>query len=598
MDALKEKIQNLPDSSGVYIYKGEHNEILYVGKAKNLKRRVSQYFFKSVRQAKTLALREKICDLNYIVTPSELDALVLENNLIKRHKPPYNILLKDDKTYPYVKIKLKEDYPSVEITRVLKQDGSRYFGPYMLGISATAIMDVLHYAFPIRSCRRDLKHPSDVCLDYHLGRCLGPCNRKCTKEEYRLMLDGVIKFLSGDDKSVADDLTRKMEDASEKEDFELAKEYRDSLKILDVLVRKQVAYLPRNLDADVFGIYGDSLGAVVNILMVRGGKILGSDSIPLTDDSPETFSQFLIQYYDHIPVIATKLIVSCLPEFDSQIVDYLKEKAGKKVEFVLPQMGVLYDILEMSQKNAKEFMDKNAGKIKMHNDMTIGAVLELYNSLNLSRPPYRMECYDISNISGTNKVSSMVVFKSGVKAANHYRKFKIKTVEGSNDFASMRETLTRRIRKIGNSEDISFNEKPDLIVIDGGKGQLSSVADIIPDDIDVISLAKRMEEVFVRGRGTEPYVLDMDSNALKLIQRLRDESHRFAITFHRELRGKAQTKSCLTDIDGVGEKTAKRLMTVYKDINLIASAEIADLEEKGFNKKVAENIFKFFHSMI
>ncbi len=591
---VKKKAKTLPLSSGVYIYKGEHDEVLYVGKAKILRRRVLQYFGDVGISVKTRALRAKIRDINYVVTPSELDALVLENNLIKRYRPPYNILLKDDKTYPYIKINMKEDFPSVEVTRVLKRDGSRYFGPYMLGISASAIMEVIHYAFPIRSCHKDVSRRSEPCLDYHLERCLAPCARKCSKTEYRQMLDGVIKFLNGDDKSVAEELTRRMKEASDEENFELAKEYRDRLKILGSLVRRQVAELPRDLNTDVFGVYGDSLGAVVNVLMVRSGKILGSDNIPVADNSPTTISQFLIQYYDNNPLLADIIVSTVFPEFSRQIVDYLKEKYGRDVGFNLGNTPFYKSLMAMSLNNAKEYSDKNASVIETHREMTEKAVEDLELTLGLSRTPYRMECFDISHISGTNKVASMVVFKSGMKAGEHYRKFKIKTVVGNNDFACMREILTRRVAKIGVSQDVSFGEKPDLIVIDGGKGQLSSVWDVIPDDIDVIALAERNEEIYIRGGPATPVHLSKANNALKLLQRIRDEAHRFAITYHRSLRGKSQTDSELLKIDGVGEATAKKLVRVYKDLSAIATAEVDDLIKNGFGKKVAENVYKHF----
>lgn len=592
---IKNKAKTLPITSGVYIYKGEHGEVLYVGKAKILRRRVLQYFNESVLATKTLALRSKIRDLNYVVTPSELDALVLENNLIKRYRPPYNILLKDDKTYPYIKINMKEDFPSIEVTRVLRRDGSRYFGPYMLGISASAIMDVIHYAFPIRSCHRDLSKRSEVCLDYHLERCLAPCARKCGKTEYREMLDGVIKFLNGDDKSVEEELERRMKEASDEENFELAKEYRDRLKILSSLVRRQVAEFPRDLNVDVFGVYGDALGAVVNVLMVRGGKILGSDNIPVLDNSPSTISQFLIQYYDNNPLLADALISTVFPDFSKQIVDYLKEKYGKKVGFISSTAPIYKALRDMSVNNAKEYMDKNSAAIETHKEMTIKAVEDLERILGLSRLPLRMECFDISHVSGTNKVASMVVFKSGVKAGEHYRKFKIRSVVGNNDFASMRETLTRRVAKIGVSDDISFGEKPDLIVIDGGRGQLSAVEDVIPDDIDVIALAESYEDIYIRGGPQTPLHLPKSNNALRLLQRLRDEAHRFAITFHRSLRAKAQTSSELVKIDGVGEVTARKLFSVYKNLETIATTEIDDFIKDGFGKKVAENVYRHFH---
>ncbi len=589
-------LKNLPKTSGVYIMKGDAGEVLYVGKAKNLYNRVRQYFFKSVTNVKTQTLVSKISDINYIVTPSELDALVLENNLIKKHQPPYNILLKDDKTYPYIKIKTRDKYPSVEVTRVLKNDGSRYFGPYMLGISASAILKLLHYAFPFRSCKT-VNHNAGVCLNYHLGMCLAPCASKCTDEEYTQVINRIIAFLQGDDGEVARDLTDKMHAAADKQDFELAKEYRDNLKILDSIVRKQVTALPKDSNMDVFGVAGDNLGSVVCVLNIRGGKTLGMDCFDLVGDgSPDALSQFITQYYVKNPLIATEVVSSIDLDFETALEEYLRKIAGKKVLVVTPKQGIRKQLVDVAITNATEYMDKHFADLKRHQDMTLGAVTDLKKALDLSRTPYRMECFDISHVSGTNKVASMVVFKSGHKASDMYRRFKIKTVEGNNDFASMHETLSRRIAKLP-SDDVSFGETPDLIVIDGGKGQLSAVVDVVPEDIDLIALAERDEEIFIRGRGTTPIVLPKSSYALKLLQRLRDEAHRFAITYHRALRQKGQTKSTLTDIEGVGEKRARNLILTFKSVENVATATIEDLIKKGgLPQKVAENIYKHFHN--
>ncbi len=591
---IKETLKNLPKTSGVYIMKGEEDEILYVGKAKNLFNRVHQYFLKSVNSLKTQTLVSKIASINYIVTPSELDALVLENNLIKKHKPPYNILLKDDKTYPYIKIKLKEKYPTIEVTRVLKNDGSRYFGPYMLGISAAGIANLLHYAFSFRSCK-NIKSNGGVCLNYHLGRCLAPCENRCTREEYMAVINNVIRFLQGDDTDVAKDLTEKMHKAAERQDFELAKEYRDNLKILESIVRKQIATLPKDTNIDVFGVVGDSLGSVVCVINIRGGKTLGMDCFDLGAGSDDDFSQFIMQYYTINPLIATEIVLSRKVDFEDSIAVYLKGVAGKKIFVTTPKQGVRKQLADVAITNAQDYMEKHSADLKRHKSMTLGAVEELKKALSLTRTPYRMECFDISHISGTNKVSSMVVFKSGMKAKEHYRRFKIKTVEGNNDFASMRETLARRIAKL-NSEDVSFSEIPDLIVIDGGKGQLSAVADLIPDKIDLIALAEREEEIFIRGRGTAPTILSKDSHALRLLQRLRDEAHRFAITFHRTERLKTQTKSVLTDIKGVGLTRAKQLIITFKSVENVAIATKEELVEVGkVPKDVADNIYEYFH---
>lgn len=599
---LTEKVKKLPDASGVYIMLDEFGEILYVGKAKSLAKRVRHYFLKSVNDAKTLALVAKIKDLRYIVTPSEIDALVLENNLIKKHKPPYNILLKDDKTYPYIKITVKEKFPRVEVTRTVKNDGAKYFGPYMVGISSAATMALIHYVFPIRSCRKDIskvRKNDRECLNYHIGRCLAPCVGKCGVDGYRKVISDVMSFLNGDDKSVRERLENLMKEAAERQEFELARDYRDSLKTLDSVVRKQVTALPKDSNIDVFAKVSDSFATVVSVMNIRAGKTVGVDNFVDAEGVADgDCSQFIMQYYGKHPVLATEIMTAEPADFEAELSGFLSEKAGRKVRVFTPKAGVRKQLTDMAVANGKEYLEKNAGNIKKHNEMTLGAVNELYEVLNLSKPPMRMECYDISNISGTNKVSSMVVFQNGEKASDMYRKFKIKTVVGSDDFKSMRETLTRRIAKLtDDSRDVSFKSRPDLIIIDGGKGQLSAVADIIPDDVDVISLAKREEEVFRRTDPTNPVILSMDSQALKLLQRIRDEAHRFAITFHRDLRGKRMLDSRLTEIDGVGEALAKRLMTEFKTLENIATASAEELRTRArLSQTVAENVYNYFRN--
>lgn len=598
---LKEKINDLPKSSGVYIMKDEYKNVLYVGKAKNLRNRVRQYFHGNNHTEKTMVLVSKIKDIHYILTPTELDALVLENNLIKKYRPPYNILLKDDKTYPYIKINIRNPFPTIEITRKLKADGARYFGPYMLGLSAYDITELLQSAFPIRSCKGSLKNIKRECLDYHIGRCLAPCTGKINEEEYKELIKKVISFLSGNNIEVQKSLEEKMYKAANEQEFESAKYYRDLLETLKKVVRKQTIPFKLELDLDIFSYVTNGLIAVVNITIVRNGKLLGSQSFSLNDTTKENaLSSYIMSYYEKNPILCNEIVVSEELDFETELNDYLSYKANRKLNIIYPIGGLRKQIVDISMNNAIDYLEKQSKIILQKEDLTLGAVKQLQEYLDLKNEPIRIECYDISNISGTDKVSSMVVFLNGEAAKNHYRHFKIKTVKGANDFASMKETLLRRLARLKkeDEEDISFSEKPDLVVVDGGKGQLSSALEAIEEtgvNVIIISLAKREEEVFVPYK-KESIMLPRDSLALKLLVRIRDESHRFAINYHRKLRIKGQTLSELKMIDGVGNEKAKELLIYFKDIKRIKSATTDELSKaKGISKIIAKNIYDFYN---
>ena len=600
-------LKDLPHSSGVYIMYGASGQILYVGKAKDLFKRVHQYFGnKANRTEKVLKLVAKVDDIKYIITRSEVEALVLENNLIKKHKPPYNILLKDDKSYPFVKIDVKADFPRVEVVRKLKSDGSKYFGPYMIGITAKEITDLINSAFCLRDCKLDMKRiPAGhrPCLNYHIKRCYAPCAGKITKEEYGAIIKEVIAFLSGNDKSVAKLLTDKMNEAAEREEYELALNYRQKLQVLDKLVRRQVGALPKDFDLDVFAIESNGLNTVVALLFVRAGKVVGGDKFVVNDyglSDTITLSNFVMRFYDGDVLAPDEAVLSVDIEDADILQQYLSEKFGKKINVITPRQGVRRQLCDMASSNARDYLEKSLSIKERQDNMTIGAVMQLAEYLHLERMPARMECYDISHISGTNKVASMVVFTNGEPDKAAYRKFRIKTVEGNDDFASLQETLTRRLTELKEgSEDDSLGARPDLIVIDGGKGQLSSVMEIVTalgvTDIPFISLAKREEEVFLPGQ-SEPVILPRNSYALKLLQRIRDEAHRFAITFHRQLRKKSQTVSELLSVPGVGEGRVKAL---YKHFGTVAAIKSASVEQlaavKGMNLPAAQAVYKHFH---
>lgn len=595
--ALREKLKNLPAKSGVYIMLDEYGGILYVGKAKVLKNRVRQYFHNTVKNEKTTRLVEKIADFRYIITQSEYEALILENNLIKENNPPYNILLKDDKTYPYIKINVKNDFPRVEIAYRMKSDGAKYFGPYMLGMSVRELVDIIQTVFPIRTCRT---MPKRECLNFHIGRCCAPCTGRVTKEEYREIINKVISFLNGNDELVRDTIQKKMMYFAEREEFEKAKTYRDTLSALEKILRKQSIPFKQEVDIDVFTFVTNGMESAVNCFAVRGGKYLGGTNYRCADNEYNNgLTSFIMQYYQSNPLICTEILVDEELEFGAELSDYLSKKAGRKIAIIKPNGGIRKQLVELGKANGEEFLTAQIEKQEKYEDLTYGATVQLKEALNLPNVPERIECYDISHVSGTNKVASMVVFEKGEKASKMYRHFKIKTVEGNNDFACMYETLSRRFEELKKQEEASFSAKPDLIIIDGGKGQLSYAMQAMHDagvEVNMISLAKREEEIYLSDR-EESVILPRNSLAIKLIIRIRDEAHRFAITFHRALRAKKMTESTLTQIEGIGKTKAKYLIIKFKKVENIEKATIEELKEtQSIGEADAVNIKKFFEN--
>ena len=604
---LEQKLKDLPHKSGVYIMYNEARQILYIGKARDLFKRVHQYFGnKANRTIKVIKLVEKIDDLDYIITANEVEALVLENNLIKKHKPPYNILLKDDKSYPFIKIDLKKPFPRVEVVRKLKNDGAKYFGPYMQGISTQEILGLINSAFCVRTCKMDLtKVPANhrPCLNYHIKRCYAPCAGLISREDYDAIIKEIIAFLQGNDKKIAQILTKKMMEASDREEYELALSYKQKLQVLEKLVRRQVGVMPKDFDMDVFAIAANGLNTVAAVVFVRGGKIVGSDKQVIEGvslDEGSALSNFIMRFYDVTGYVASEVVTATPIEDGEVLQEYLGEKACRKINIICPHQGVRRQLADMAQGNAQDYLEKSLSVKERKENMTMGGVIQLAEYLRLPKLPVRMECYDISHISGTNKVASMVVFINGEPEKSHYRKFKIETVEGNDDFACLQETLRRRLADIKDrSGDVSFSSRPDLIIIDGGKGQLSSVMEVVADadteSINFISLAKREEEVFLPGK-SDPVILPRDSYALRLLQRIRDEAHRFAITFHRNLRKTSQTKSTLLAIDGVGKTRVKLLFDSFKTLDNIKNASIEELTAvKGIDRRTAQSVYDAFH---
>ena len=597
-DRIKEKLKTLPTKSGVYIMRNKDGDVIYVGKAKNLKNRVSQYFRHSDKPAKVQAMVDNVDIFDYYITMSELDALALENNLIKKYQPFYNILLKDGKTFPYIKINMKEEFPRLEIVRrIKKNDGAKYFGPYLAGLDPRAILKTISFAFKIRTCSKKFskEHPlKRECLNYSLGLCLAPCTDRVSKEEYMEELKRVINFLNGNDEEIENILLEKMITASNQENFERAIELREALKMVTKLKQRVVANMPKDVNKDVIAYVTDGLSGVITMMVVRGGKILGIQNYTQSDVSEEeTIFNFIIQYYQNM-LPPNEIIVS--HEVDS---DLISAYLNKNIKIVSNPHGINLNLLKMAKENATEYLEKHLEKEKLQYNNTLGAVKALQEKLNLKALPKRMECYDISHISGTNKVASMVVFKDGKPAKKDYRKFKIKTVKGNDDFASLQETLERRLKRLQNKDGESFKEKPDLIVIDGGKGQLSSTYEILKkfnfeNEIEIISLAKKLEEVFTVG-SQAPKILRYGSAELKLLQRIRDEAHRFAITFHRQTRTKAQTESELTNIEGLGPKKIDALLKAFGTTENIKNATAEELMlVKGIHQSLASAIVEHF----
>lgn len=592
-EVIREKLKLLPENPGVYIMLDEYGNVIYVGKARVLKNRVRQYFHNSQKPEKVMKMVESVHDFNYIITNSEIDALALENNLIKKYKPKYNILLKDDKTYPYIKADLREDFPNFYITRRTAKDGCRYFGPFMGGINCKDILDTVQLTYGVRLCRVKTTGKKRECLNYHIGRCLAPCAGKTTEQEYRERVKKALAFLDGDYKDAEIILKNKMLSAAENENFELAIDYKAKLEMLSKLEAKRLTSLSRYLDADIIAYATNNMYSAVNVLVTRKGIMQGGSSFALDEahfSDGEAVTGFITQYYSrHEPPAEIILEEFCEKEL---LQNYFKEKFGKSVEITLAKQGDKARLLKMAKKNAEEYLEKSIDKIKHKDDMTVNACKRLQELLSLKNYPRRMECYDISNISGVDKVGSMVVFIDGDADRNSYRRFKIKTVEGANDFASLQEVLTRRLDKLLTEKD-KF-PKPDLIIIDGGKGQLSAVKQIFDEKnvsgIELISLAKREEEVFTT-YSDESIEIPHRDYALKTLQRIRDEAHRFAITYFRNIHSKRNLQSVLSEIDGIGKVKRMALLEKFGTLNGIMNASVEDLSHvEGISLALAQRI--------
>ena len=593
-EIVKEKLSLLSDSPGVYIMKDEHGKIIYVGKARVLKNRVRQYFQHTANHTpKVRAMVAKIADFETILTHTEVEALILECNLIKKHRPRYNISLKDDKSYPYVKVTLRDDYPRLIITRRILKDGARYFGPYTDAGALHSSVRLLRKLFPIRSCKNMGERP---CLEHHIKRCLAPCAGKVDKSEYFSMINSVCLFLEGRTAEVEKTLQKNMEDAAENFEFEKAARLRDQLAAVKKTAEKQNIVTGAG-DQDVIGIARSNSFACVEILIVREGKMIGREHFILKGSEDETDADilyaFLSQYYNHAAFLPKEVLLPFMINDASVLEKFLEEKKGTRVYLLSPIRGTKKDLIDMAAGNAKKYLDDEEKRLEKDNAQTIGAVLELQKYLMLKNPPHRMECFDISHIQGSETVASMVVFEDGAPKKSDYRRFKIKSAEGKpDDFKSMREVTTRRYGKL------KEEELPDLIVIDGGKGQLSSALEIIRGaghkTVPVVGLAKQFELIFVEGQ-SEPVELPRNSESLYLMQRIRDEAHRFAITYHRKLRNKRNLVSILDHIEGIGSVRRNALLAHFGSVQKIKEAGIEEIAKvNGMNETAALAVANFF----
>ncbi|PTR72242.1 excinuclease ABC subunit C [Bacillus anthracis] len=583
---LKEKLAILPDQPGCYLMKDRQGTVIYVGKAKVLKNRVRSYFTGS-HDGKTLRLVGEIVDFEYIVTSSNLEALILELNLIKKHDPKYNIQLKDDKTYPFIKI-TAEKQPRLLITRNVKKDKGKYFGPYPNAQSAHETKKLLDRMYLLRKCSN---MPDKVCLYYHMGQCLAPCVKEVTEEQNKEIVDEIIKFLNGGHKEVRSELETKMYEASEKLEFERAKELRDQIAHIDAIMEKQKMIMSDLVDRDVFGYAVDKGWMCVQVFFVRKGKLIERDvsMFPIYDEPEEGFLTFIGQFYENSSHFKPKEIV--VPgSIDSELVERFLE-----VEATQPKRGKKKDLVELANKNAKIALEEKFYLIERDEERTIKAVENLGKQLGIETP-YRIEAFDNSNIQGTNPVSAMIAFIDGKPAKKEYRKYKIKTVQGPDDYESMREVVRRRYTR-ALKEGLPL---PDLIIIDGGKGHLAAASDVLENELGLyIPMAglvkddKHKTSHLIIGDPPEPVMLERNSQEFYLLQRVQDEVHRFAITFHRQLHGKSVIQSALDDIPGIGDKRKKVLLKHFGSLKKMKEASIEEFVEAGMPKNVAETIYTY-----
>ncbi len=606
---LEEKLRSLPTSPGCYLYKDDKGEIIYVGKAVNLKNRVRSYFQKGANHSpKTRKLVQRIADMDIVVVDSELEALVLECNLIKQHRPHYNIRLRDDKHYPYLVLTMNEPFPRLLITRKVKQDGSKYFGPFTNSRAVWDSLRLLYRLFPMVTCRKrwDNTPQQRPCLYHHMGRCPhAPCAGLGNKEEYRRMIDDVALFLDGKQDKLVKQMRQEMDTAADNLEFEKAARLRDQIVAVETLIERQKVVSTNAADQDVVAIINEDGKSAVQMFFIRAGKLIGQEHFLLDgtedDDNMEhATAEFVKQYYQEASYVPKEIILPAHVEETVIIEQWLRQKKGTKVTLTVPERGEKKQLLEMAATNAKLALEQIRQSAAGEHDRTLGALMELQDALGLDSPPERIEAYDISTIQGSFSVGGMVVFEDGKPAKSEYRRFKIKlpTQTGEpNDFAMMREVLTRRLTEAKEGR-AKWAKLPDLMLIDGGKGQLAvavSVATELEFELNMIGLAKQFELVYTPGK-SDPLVLPKNSQALFLLQRIRDEVHRYSVTYHRQLRGKNATLSVLDTIPGIGQTRRRELLKFFGSVDRLKHASIDEIANApAMNRRVAASVHKLLH---
>ena len=610
-EQLQEKLDALPTKPGVYLMKDAKGTILYVGKAVNLRARVRSYFHASAAYSpKIQRLVAGIADVDFIVTASELEALILESNLIKRHRPKYNVRLKDDKRYPYIKVTWQEAFPKVLIVRRMEQDGARYFGPFTAAWAVQQTLHTLRPVFPYLTCNRTITGQDErACLYLDIGRCLGPCIGAASKEEYRAMIDGLCRFLEGKADEIVADLESKMQAASEQWDFEEAATYRDQLDAIKRVIERQKIVSAAMANQDVIAFARADGDACVQVFFIRHGRLIGREYFVLDgtaeEADAEVVSSFVKQFYDEAAYVPPEILLP--QEIDEALViqEWLRTRRGNKVVLKVPRRGHKRDLVEMAAENAAETLTHLRAQWLIDEGKQAQALAELQKHLGLEQPPNRIECYDISTTQGVATTGSMVVFVKGVPRKSDYRRFRIRTVEGTDDYASMQEMLRRRFchvaepesetRRAPGSKESSWSLLPDLLVVDGGKGQLNVALEVLDefglrDQVPAVGLAKQEEEIFLPDR-SESIRLPRTSEGLYLMQRIRDEAHRFAITYHRKLRGKQTVVSRLDGVPGIGPKRRSALLKHFGSIEAIGAASVEQLAAvPGMTRKAAEQL--------
>ena len=589
-------LDTLPTQPGVYLMKDEHGKVIYVGKAINLRNRVRSYFHAPYGQdAKVWRLVERVRDIEFIITESELEALVLECNLIKKYKPHFNVRLKDDKRYPYIKVTWQEPFPKVYVTRRMDNDGARYFGPFTAVWAVHETLDTLRKIFPYLTCDREITGKDKrACLYYDIGLCSAPCIGMASRDEYRAMIDRLCKFLQGKTNEVTESLRARLDEAVSQMEFERAARYRDQLQAIARITEHQKVVSPLMIDQDVIAFARDDGEACVQVFFVRGGKLLGREYFVLEgtegENSEQVLASFVKQFYDEAAYVPPEILLPENIDEAKVIEEWLNRQRGQKVLLQVPRNGQSKELVQMAEENARATLTSLKAQWLADETKQMNAVAELQQVLGLSNPPLRMECYDISNIQGTNSVGAMVVFERGAAKKSDYRKFKIKTVEGADDYASLQEVLRRRFKHliepseqpaaVGSRKEESWRQMPDLVIIDGGKGQLNAALKVMQElgieGVSVIGLAKQEEEIFLPQQSAS-LRLPKTSEALKLLQRIRDEAHRFGITYHRTLRVKKGLASQLDSIQGIGPRRRRALLARFGSLDKIREASVEEL---------------------